>query len=136
MQQHSGLILLSVGTNSARIACEDAFEEPERATNDAELEAFVMAACQWIRIFGNSVYQDVLDGGKNSRPTAKQWRKWRDELQSAASSKAGKRYAGLGEKAKTLAGNAVEEMRAIERKMGASSTFIGPSIARWCCVSY
>lgn len=82
-----------------------------------------MAACQWILILGDRIYRDVLGVGDGdfSPPTHKQWRMWRGELQIVAFDKLDSRYAGFRHEVRLLAGNAVEEMHAIELKMGAPS---------------
>lgn len=101
----------------AKLTCEDALGDPKNV-DDSEREAYVMAACQWILIIGDKVYRDVLDRPEMKiSPTPKQWRKWREELQKAASEEGSSTYAGLQDEATLLAGRAAEEMRAIEVKM-------------------
>ena len=108
------------GTNAATYTCEDALGPANKPTNAGELSAWTIAASNWILILGRRMYHGALQhqGKDPGTPTLKQWRQWRDELEVASSQKPGKKYADLSEEARALAGKAVEEMKAIERKAG------------------
>lgn len=108
-------------TTLAMYTCDDALDTPKTPKSPDELEAYIKAASQWLLLLGTRIYDEALNRPKKenaSYPSPKQWRQWRDELEAAASQKPGKKYGDLSEEARTLAGKAVEEMKAIERKAG------------------
>lgn len=87
------------------------------------MEPRVIVASQCILLVGQQIYAEILNPPKEgSYVSQKQWRKWHAELEAAASQKPPKRYEGLGQEAKEMAGRAAEEMSTIERKMGGASS--------------
>lgn len=123
------LILHPTAMNFALYACERALnpsnEKYTAPTGSMELNAAVMAASQWILLLALRIYDEVLIPRKEkgpTHPTTKQWRRWWDELEQAACWEPGsKRYTGLSDEARVMAGKAVEEMRAAQVKMGRPS---------------
>ncbi|KAK5162795.1 uncharacterized protein LTR77_011167 [Saxophila tyrrhenica] len=113
------------GTHLAQWTLQMAFEDRKKESmTPLYLEAYVMAASQWIVIYGEEIYRDAVAGGQgwffkksSTDLTLKHWRRWKKDFRGVAG---GKSRGGIdsGEECKRLAASAAEAMDELELKKG------------------